>query len=149
MADEARLPDAQRSCALLIGVSEFTDDQLSDLPSVRNNLTGLFEVLTSPWGVGLPGTHCTMLADPGDMRTVGDRNQPVSTPASPTGTTRPCCVGPRRTARHWRRGFPCGTGRTQLPPPHTSVPELKGKMCSWGGRSARERSGSCGVRWIQ
>lgn len=56
MADEARLPDAQLSRALLIGVSEFTDDQLLDLPSVRHNLTGLFEVLTSPWGAGLPDT---------------------------------------------------------------------------------------------
>jgi hypothetical protein len=72
MADGARLPDAQRSHALLIGVGEFTDNQLAALPSVRNNLTGLFEGLTSPWGAGLPDTHCTMLADPADMETVGD-----------------------------------------------------------------------------
>lgn len=71
MADEARLPDAQRSRALLIGVGEFTDDQLSDLPSVRHNLTGLREVLTSPWGAGLPDTHCTMLTDPADRGMVG------------------------------------------------------------------------------
>lgn len=72
MTDEARLPDAQRSRALLIGVGEFTDDQLPVLPSVRNNITGLAEVLTSPWGAGLPDTHCTMLTDPPDMGMVGD-----------------------------------------------------------------------------
>ncbi|HKR50580.1 MAG TPA: caspase family protein, partial [Pseudonocardiaceae bacterium] len=71
MADEARLPDAQRSRALLIGVGEFTDDHFPGLPSVRRNLTGLGEVLTSPWGAGLPDNHCRRLDDPTDMRMVG------------------------------------------------------------------------------
>lgn len=57
MADEGRLPDALRSRALLIGVSRFTTNQLPALSSVSNNLTGLAEVLTSPWGAGLLGTH--------------------------------------------------------------------------------------------
>lgn len=72
MADVARRPDAKRSRALLIGVGKFADEQLPVLSSVRNNLTGLAEVLTSPWGAELPDTHCTVLSDPADMGTVGD-----------------------------------------------------------------------------
>jgi uncharacterized caspase-like protein len=72
------LPDAARSYAVLIGVSEFADPELPALPAVRNNLAGLAQVLTSSWSLGLTGDHCTVLADPVDVATVGDRVEQVA-----------------------------------------------------------------------
>lgn len=63
----ARLPDPERSRAVLIGVSDYTDPGLPPLPTVWNNLIDLRELLTSPSGTGLPeNTHCTPVSNPSD-----------------------------------------------------------------------------------
>lgn len=51
------LPDPARSRVVLIGASRFTDDELPDLPAVRNNLDELAGCLR---GIG----RCTVVADP-------------------------------------------------------------------------------------
>lgn len=51
------LPDPSRSRVVLIGASRFTDEELPDLPAVRNNLDGLAASLR---GAG----RCTVVADP-------------------------------------------------------------------------------------
>lgn len=53
-----RLPDPQRSRAVLLGFDTFTDPGLFDLPAVEHNIADLAEVLTSPWGTALPNNHC-------------------------------------------------------------------------------------------
>lgn len=58
------LPDPDRSRAVLIGASRFTDPALDDLPAVRNNLDGLATCLRDSALWGLPPTHCTVVADP-------------------------------------------------------------------------------------
>jgi hypothetical protein len=68
----ARLPDPARSRAVLIGSSDYADPDLVELPGVRNNLTDLNAVLTSPRGTGLPAAHCTVLPEPTDAATVGE-----------------------------------------------------------------------------
>ncbi|WP_051116263.1 caspase family protein [Amycolatopsis nigrescens] len=65
----ARLPDPQRSRALLVGVSSY--DELHDLPAVSRDLDDLHAVLTSPEGTGLPAEHCEVLRDPKDETEVG------------------------------------------------------------------------------
>lgn len=65
-----RLPDPQRSYAVLIGTSTYRSPELSDLPAVRNNLDGLSNVLTNPGLGGLPAHRCIVLPDPTDVRTV-------------------------------------------------------------------------------
>jgi TPR repeat protein len=68
-----RLPDPARSRAVLIGVSEFADQNLPDLPSVRNNLTALATVLTSQWSIGLARERCEVVLNPPDVASVGAR----------------------------------------------------------------------------
>src|SRR6266545_6238329 len=68
----ARLPDPARSRAVLIGSSVYADPDLVELPGVRDNLTDLHAVLTSPRGTGLPAAHCTVLAEPTEAATVGE-----------------------------------------------------------------------------
>ncbi|WP_439945606.1 caspase, EACC1-associated type [Streptomyces sp. BBFR109] len=53
-----RLPDPQRSRAVLLGVDTFADPGLPDLPAVARNVDDLAEVLTSPRGTALPDRHC-------------------------------------------------------------------------------------------
>ncbi|WP_185932927.1 caspase, EACC1-associated type [Streptomyces sp. WAC 01325] len=65
-----RLPDPQRSYAVLIGASAYRSAQLADLPAVRNNLYDLAAVLTDPALGGLPVSRCVVLPDPADARTV-------------------------------------------------------------------------------
>lgn len=62
----ARLPNPDRSRAVLVGASRYADPDLPALPAVRNNLDDLREVLTSGRGTGLPATHCTVVHDPPD-----------------------------------------------------------------------------------
>lgn len=70
MGDGVRLFDPDRSRAVLIGVSGYAT--LDDLPAVRNNLTGLVELLTDPaWG-RLPAGHCVVLDERVDATAVGD-----------------------------------------------------------------------------
>jgi Caspase domain len=66
----SRLPDPDRSRAVLIGASRYADPELLALPGVTGNLADLAGVLTSPRGTGLAG--CTVLADEPDPATVGE-----------------------------------------------------------------------------
>jgi len=43
-----RLPDPERSYAVLIGTASYRSPELTDLPAVTNNLDELAEVLTDP-----------------------------------------------------------------------------------------------------
>jgi hypothetical protein len=63
-----RLPDPQRSYAVLIGTGSYCSDRLPDLPAVGNNLQGLSDVLTAPSLGGLPADRCIVVSDPSDPR---------------------------------------------------------------------------------
>ncbi|MGP3921995.1 caspase family protein [Streptomyces sp. 8N616] len=66
-----RLPDPRRSRALLIGTSRYANAHLPDLPAVPDTLSDLAATLTDPkYGV-IPGEHCALLSDEGDVRQVG------------------------------------------------------------------------------
>lgn len=65
-----RLPDPQRSHAVLIGTGSYRSAGLNDIPHVANNLTALAQVLTSPALGGLPPERCITLHDPADAVTV-------------------------------------------------------------------------------
>jgi len=65
-----RLPDPQRSYAVLIGTGTYRSDQLPDLPAVANNLQDLSDVLTDPALGGLPTERCVLVPDPSDPRTL-------------------------------------------------------------------------------
>ncbi|MEV0056169.1 caspase family protein [Saccharopolyspora shandongensis] len=69
---EMRLPDGERSRAVLIGSSSFADPDLPDLPAVSNNLGDLASALTDPLRTSLPRKHCTLLHDPEGLEAVGD-----------------------------------------------------------------------------
>jgi hypothetical protein len=56
------LPDPGRSRAVLIGASTYR--HLEDLPAVRNNLSGVRDVLVAPALGGLPADNCTVVAEP-------------------------------------------------------------------------------------
>ena len=56
------LPDPGRSRAVLIGASTYC--HLEDLPAVRNNLSGVRDVLVAPALGGLPADNCTVVAEP-------------------------------------------------------------------------------------
>jgi hypothetical protein len=65
-----RLPDPQRSYAVLVGTSTYGSRELANLPAVRNNLDGLAQVLTDPALGGLSVERCIVLPDPTDVRTI-------------------------------------------------------------------------------
>ncbi len=64
-----RLPDPQRSYAVLIGTSVYQSATLDDLPAVRNNLADLAAILTDPTLGGMPIERCVVIPDPTDART--------------------------------------------------------------------------------
>ncbi|MEU9384502.1 tetratricopeptide repeat protein [Streptomyces sp. NPDC048279] len=68
-----RLPDPHRSRVVLIGASRYSDPALPDLPAVGRTVTDLAGLLTEPPYRLVPESHCTVLLDDGDLRTVGDR----------------------------------------------------------------------------
>lgn len=55
-------PDPRESRAVLIGVSTYTN--LPGIPTARNNVEALSEILTSPNSWNLPSQHCTMVHNP-------------------------------------------------------------------------------------
>ncbi|NSC21304.1 hypothetical protein FM076_08815, partial [Streptomyces albus subsp. chlorinus] len=59
--DTHGLPDPARSRAVLVGAAEY--EVLDDLPSVRNNVRRLAELLRGPDGWMLPEEHCVPLLD--------------------------------------------------------------------------------------
>ena len=66
-----RLPDPQRSRAVLIGTGRYADDKLPDLPVVVRTIRDLAAALADPvYGV-VPENHCTVLEDQGDIRLIG------------------------------------------------------------------------------
>ncbi|AEV85593.1 Mov34/MPN/PAD-1 family protein [Actinoplanes sp. SE50] len=65
-----RLPDPQRSYAVLVGVWSYDADEILDLPAVENNLSALRRVLTDPDRTGLPAEHCITVRNPRDARGV-------------------------------------------------------------------------------
>lgn len=68
-----RLPDPNGSRAVVVGAAAFHDDALPDLPAVRNNVTDLARILTSPAGTGLPAEHCAVVADDAAFTRLGER----------------------------------------------------------------------------
>lgn len=65
-----RLPDPDRSFAVLIGSSSYQSNWLPDLPAVRNNLTDLDAALTHPEMGGISPERCIRLTDPASVREV-------------------------------------------------------------------------------
>jgi hypothetical protein len=76
-----RLPDPERSYAVLIGTSsyQFGDLAKRPLPAVRNNLTDLVAALTDRDFGGFRHDHCTVLLDQADgntaIRTLADNSK--------------------------------------------------------------------------
>ncbi|MFF3951538.1 caspase family protein [Streptomyces sp. NPDC001902] len=68
-----RLPDPDRSRALLLGTSTFADPELPNLAAVRNNIEDLATVLTSRWGTGLAPEACIRMPDEPDLAVIGSR----------------------------------------------------------------------------
>jgi len=65
-----RLPDPERSYAVLVGTSHYQAAELTDLPAVRNNLHDLAAVLTDRALGAIPLSRCVVVPDPSDPRTV-------------------------------------------------------------------------------
>lgn len=66
-----RLPDSQRSRAILIGTSHYADTSLQDLPSAAANVTALQSALADPDSGGFQIEHCSSIIDPDHLHTVG------------------------------------------------------------------------------
>ena len=66
-----RLPDRQRSRAVLIGTSKYRDPKLPNLPVVDRTIGDLAGALTDPAGGVIPRNHCTVLENQGDIRLIG------------------------------------------------------------------------------
>lgn len=68
-----RLPDPERSRAVLIGTSAYDDAKVTDLPEVRRSVEDLKAALTDPvYGVLSDGC-CDVLTDEADIRLIGRR----------------------------------------------------------------------------
>ncbi|MEV0157717.1 FhaA domain-containing protein [Micromonospora sp. NPDC050686] len=65
-----RLPDPARSRVVLVGTAAYHAKDLSDLPSVTNNVNALAEALTDPANGGFKPEHCVRLRDPAEPRDV-------------------------------------------------------------------------------
>ena len=76
-----RLPDRQRSYAVLIGSGKYADDKLPNLPAVRRTLADLAAALTDPIYGAVPKDHCTVLENQGDIRLIGRNLRSAATRA--------------------------------------------------------------------
>ncbi|TCO49782.1 caspase family protein [Actinocrispum wychmicini] len=65
-----RLPDPERSCAVLIGVSSYRSTDLPNLPAVDNNLDALHTVLTDSTRSGFTANRCGIVDGTGSVRDV-------------------------------------------------------------------------------
>jgi caspase domain-containing protein len=66
-----RLPDPQRSRALLIGTSRYASAALPDLSVVSDTIHDLAATLTDPTYGVIPAEHCAVVSDEGDVRRLG------------------------------------------------------------------------------
>jgi uncharacterized caspase-like protein len=66
-----RLPDPQRSRAVLIGTGKYTDKKLPDLPVVDRTVGDVAAALTDPVHGVVTKDNCTVLKDQGDIRLIG------------------------------------------------------------------------------
>ncbi|WP_431042857.1 caspase, EACC1-associated type [Streptomyces sp. P1-3] len=66
-----RLPDRDRSRAVLIGVGGYTSPALPDVPAVHNNVRDLRRELTRTRGGAFHPEHCVEIADPVEGHGVG------------------------------------------------------------------------------
>jgi outer membrane protein assembly factor BamB len=66
-----RLPDPQRSRAVLIGTGKYADKKLPDLPVVGRTIGDLAAALTDPVCGIVAESHCAVLEDQGDIRLIG------------------------------------------------------------------------------
>lgn len=58
--------------AALIGVSRYTNPEITDIPAATNNIHDLAGILTAPTGASLARDHCTVLANPDRPPQVGE-----------------------------------------------------------------------------
>lgn len=63
-----RLPDPDRSYAVLIGASRYHDTDLPDLPAVSNNVTALALALADSDYGGFAPDHCAVVSNPDSVR---------------------------------------------------------------------------------
>lgn len=66
-----RLPDGRLSRAVVIGISEYSDENLPPLEAVSETVAALHATLTDPVHGILPPEHCTLLDNEGDLRRIG------------------------------------------------------------------------------
>ena len=66
-----RLPDPQRSCAVLIGTSKYEDENLLDLPVIGKTVRDMAAAITDPVHGVVSEGQCTILVDEGDIRLIG------------------------------------------------------------------------------
>jgi DNA-binding CsgD family transcriptional regulator/uncharacterized caspase-like protein len=66
-----RLPDPQRSRAVLIGTGKYADENLPDLPVVGRTIEDLAAALTDPDHGVVTEPNCTVLKDQEDIRLIG------------------------------------------------------------------------------
>jgi WD40 repeat protein len=67
-----RLPDRQRSRAVLVGISTYRSPRLDNLPAVDNNLKDLAALLTHPQQGSIAADNCHTLVNPAEPRVVFD-----------------------------------------------------------------------------
>jgi proteasome lid subunit RPN8/RPN11 len=79
-----RLPEPERSYAVLVGVWSYDTDEVLDLPAVENNLVALRKVLTDPDGTALPPDNCVTIRNPREARTVYRQLKQVAARAGDT-----------------------------------------------------------------
>jgi GUN4-like/Caspase domain len=74
-----RLPDPERSNAVLVGVSTYRNrKELPPLPTVANNVTALARALTHPQTGSLSPERCVVLRDPVNPRSLYETLKPIA-----------------------------------------------------------------------
>ncbi|MGK5533652.1 caspase, EACC1-associated type [Streptomyces sp. URMC 129] len=68
-----RLPDPNRSRVVLIGAGHYADARLPDLPAVDRTIDDLAAQFTDEYRGIVPESHCTVLLNNGDLRSIGQR----------------------------------------------------------------------------
>jgi len=69
--DIPNLPDPSRSAAILIGVSQYADEDLPDLPAAADNIRGLRNALTDPLFGAFASVNSVALVNPTDAAVIG------------------------------------------------------------------------------